>query len=47
MHIRFPLELLHFDECVTQDRQPLTDAAGFREDLAVLTEIARAFDVTM
>jgi predicted dehydrogenase len=40
----FKLELLHLHECITQDRQPLTDAAAYREDLEVLIEIARTFD---
>ena len=39
----FKLELVHFHECVTQGRAPLTDAAGFRTDLELLTAIARAF----
>jgi predicted dehydrogenase len=38
----FKLELIHFHECVTQGRQPLTDAAGFRTDLELLVAIARA-----
>jgi predicted dehydrogenase len=39
----FQLELIHFHECVTEGRQPLTDVAGFRADLELLVEIARAF----
>lgn len=38
----FKLELVHFHDCVTQSRRPLTDAAGFRTDLELLTAIARA-----
>jgi predicted dehydrogenase len=38
----FKLELIHFHDCVTQGRRPLTDAAGFRTDLELLTAIARA-----
>jgi predicted dehydrogenase len=37
----FKLELIHFHECVTQARPPLTDAAGYREDLELLIEITR------
>jgi predicted dehydrogenase len=40
----FKLELIHFHDCVTQRQQPLTDAAGYREDLEDLIAIARAFD---
>jgi predicted dehydrogenase len=40
----FKLELIHFHECVTQNRPPLTDAAGYREDLEDLIAIARGFD---
>ena len=39
----FKRELIEFDECVRTGRTPRTDAAGFRQDLDVLTEIARAF----
>ena len=39
----FKRELLEFDECVRTARTPRTDAAGFRQDLEVLTEIARRF----
>jgi predicted dehydrogenase len=38
----FKLELVHFHDCVTQGRRPLTDAIGFRMDLELLTAIARA-----
>jgi predicted dehydrogenase len=38
----FKLELIHFHECVTKERPPLTDAAGFRTDLELLIAIARA-----
>ena len=36
----FQRELLEFADCVTTGRAPLTDAAGFRQDLELLTEIA-------
>jgi predicted dehydrogenase len=39
----FKLELIHFHECVVERRQPLTDVPGFRADLELLIEIARAF----
>jgi len=38
----FKLELVHFHECVTEGKPPLTDAAGFRTDLELLIAIARA-----
>ncbi|HEY7030523.1 MAG TPA: Gfo/Idh/MocA family oxidoreductase [Thermomicrobiales bacterium] len=38
----FKFELIHFHDCVTTGRRPLTDAAGFRTDLELLTAIARA-----
>jgi predicted dehydrogenase len=39
----FKRELLEFDDCVRTDRTPRTSAEGFRQDLEVLTAIARAF----
>ncbi|HEX5992789.1 MAG TPA: Gfo/Idh/MocA family oxidoreductase [Thermomicrobiales bacterium] len=42
----FKRELLEFDECVRTGRPPRTDAQGFRQDLEVLTEIARKFPAT-
>ena len=39
----FKRELLEFDECVRTGRTPRTDGPGFRQDLEVLTEIARKF----
>jgi predicted dehydrogenase len=36
----FKRELIEFAECVRSGRTPRTDGAGFRQDLAVLTEIA-------
>jgi predicted dehydrogenase len=39
----FKRELLEFDDGVRTGRQPLTDGEGFRLDLEVLIEIARAF----
>jgi myo-inositol 2-dehydrogenase/D-chiro-inositol 1-dehydrogenase len=39
----FKRELLEFDDCVRTGRQPVTDGQGFRLDLEVLIEIARAF----
>jgi predicted dehydrogenase len=39
----FKRELLEFDDCVRTGRAPFTDAAGFLQDLEVLTEIARSF----
>lgn len=39
----FKRELLEFDECVRSGRTPRTTAEGFRQDLEVLTEIARRF----
>ena len=41
----FKRELLEFDDCVRTGRTPRTDAQGFRQDLEVLTEIARKFPV--
>jgi predicted dehydrogenase len=38
----FKMELIHFHECVTRGERPLTDAAGFRTDLELLTAIAQA-----
>lgn len=38
----FRLELVHFHECVTMNKPPLTDAEGFRLDLELLTAIAKA-----
>src|SRR5262245_17206438 len=38
----FKEELLHFHDCVTNDRQPLTDGRDGREDIAVLQEIVAA-----
>jgi predicted dehydrogenase len=42
----FKRELLELDECIRTGRAPRTDAAGFRQDLEVLTEIARRFPVS-
>ena len=42
----FKRELLEFDDCVRTGRTPRTDAPGFRQDLEVLTEIARKFPAT-
>ncbi len=39
----FKRELLEFDECVRLGRAPRTTGPGFRQDLEVLTTIARAF----
>lgn len=39
----FKRELLEFDDCVRTGRTPRTSAEGFRQDLEVLTAIARAF----
>jgi predicted dehydrogenase len=39
----FKRELLELDECVRSGRAPRTDGPGFRQDLEVLTAIARAF----
>lgn len=39
----FKRELLEFDECVRTGRAPRTTGPGFRQDLEVLTAIARAF----
>lgn len=39
----FKRELLEFDDCVRTGRTPRTTAEGFRQDLEVLTEIARTF----
>ena len=39
----FKQELLEFAECVRTGRAPRTDGAGFRQDLEVITEIARSF----
>ena len=39
----FKRELIEFDECVRTGRTPRTDAPGFRQDLQVLTAIARSF----
>lgn len=39
----FKRELLELDDCIRSGRPPRTDAPGFRQDLEVLTEIARAF----
>jgi predicted dehydrogenase len=39
----FKHELLEFDDCVRTGRTPKTDGPGFRQDLDVLTEIARKF----
>ena len=41
----FKRELLEFDDCVRTGRTPRTDGPGFRQDLEVLTEIARKFPV--
>jgi predicted dehydrogenase len=39
----FKRELLEFADCVRTGRPPRTSAPGFRQDLEVLTEIARSF----
>lgn len=39
----FKQELLEFFDCVHTGRTPRTNAAGYRQDLEVLTEIARRF----
>jgi predicted dehydrogenase len=39
----FKRELLEFSDCVRSGRPPRTTAVGFRQDLEVLTEIARTF----
>jgi predicted dehydrogenase len=39
----FKRELLELDECIRTGRPPRTDGPGFRQDLEVLTAIARAF----
>jgi predicted dehydrogenase len=39
----FKQELLEFDDCVRTGRTPRTAGPGFRHDLEVITEIARAF----
>jgi predicted dehydrogenase len=39
----FKRELLEFADCVRTGRPPRTDAAGFRQDLELLNEIARNF----
>jgi hypothetical protein len=41
----FKRELIDFDECVRTGREPRTTASGFRQDLEVLTAIARSFPV--
>lgn len=41
----FKRELLEFADCVRTGRPPLTNGAGFRQDLEVLTAIARRFSV--
>jgi len=38
----FKEELLHFHDCVTHDRAPLTDGRDGREDVAVLQQIVAA-----
>lgn len=38
----FKLELVHLYDCIVHNQPPHTDAQGFRADLEVLTEIARA-----
>jgi predicted dehydrogenase len=42
----FKRELIEFDECIRGGHEPRTDARGFRQDLEVLTEIARRFPET-
>ena len=37
----FKRELIEFADCVATGREPRTTAAGFRQDLEVLTAIAR------
>jgi myo-inositol 2-dehydrogenase/D-chiro-inositol 1-dehydrogenase len=39
----FKRELIDFNECVRTGHTPRTDAPGFRQDLQVLTTIARSF----
>lgn len=43
----FKRELLELDECIRTGRPPRTDGPGFRQDLEVLTEIARAFPASL
>ena len=39
----FKRELMELDDCIRTGRPPRTDGPGFRQDLEVLTEIARRF----
>jgi predicted dehydrogenase len=41
----FKRELIELDDCVRSGRTPRTDALGFRQDLELLTAIARSFPV--
>ncbi len=40
----FKEELIHFHECVTQGRKPLTDARDARRDIEVLQQVVAAFN---
>ena len=42
----FKRELIEFAECVETGREPRTTAEGFRQDLEVLTAIARKLAAT-
>lgn len=42
-HEAFKEELLHFYDCVVNDRRPLTDLADSRADLALIHQLARAW----
>ncbi|MCA9877005.1 MAG: hypothetical protein KC442_04475, partial [Thermomicrobiales bacterium] len=42
----FKRELIEFADCVATGREPRTTAEGFRQDLEVLTAIARALAAT-
>ncbi|MGH2459609.1 MAG: Gfo/Idh/MocA family protein [Chloroflexota bacterium] len=41
-HEAFKEELLHFHDCVVNDRRPVTDLADSRADLALIHQMARA-----
>jgi predicted dehydrogenase len=41
----FKRELIELDDCVRTGRTPRTDALGFRQDIELLTAIARSFPV--
>jgi len=40
----FKEELIHFHECVTQGRKPLTDAYDARRDIEILQQVVAAFN---